>query len=393
MAAPLVLATAGCGGSAPPPWTASFDTLPNGAILVTNTARAAGDTSGQWSVTEDLRLGEIDGPPERTFAEVTHVGVDGADRLYVLERQSHEIRVFEPQGDYVRTIGGTGEGPGEFRVAYGMRFDPQGRLWVADSRLRRFTVFDTAGNVLSTHRREVLCFGYTWHGIIDSDGRVLDDGCVLGERRDDKPRSVLLVLDTTTDRYTDTITVPAPATDPPVYDFRDSRGIGTVMSVPFAPGFVRTLDPRGFFWMGTNDRYRLHQVSFAGDTVRIIDRDAPAVPITSAERDSALAPVRRQAGSQPVDPSLVPHTKPRFQRIVIDDRGFVWVQRPVPAGASGALFDVFDREGRLVAEVRTPFIPYAYATVTLVRDHMYAVVRDELDVPFIVRARVRRGPP
>jgi hypothetical protein len=59
-------------------------------------------------------------------------------------------------------------------------------------------------------------------------------------------------------------------------------------------------------------------------------------------------------------------------------------------GEEGRLFDVFDPAGRYLGAVLAPF-PAEFNPAPIVRDgYMYAVSEDELEVPFVVRARIER---
>lgn len=100
------------------------------------------------TLTEELRIGSVD-DPDLGFSRIGGVTVDEDGNVYVLERQDREVRVFDPAGRLLRVIGGEGEGPGEFRdpLLLGFRGDS---LWVNDGRLRRITMFNREGEVLST---------------------------------------------------------------------------------------------------------------------------------------------------------------------------------------------------------------------------------------------------
>jgi len=75
---------------------------------------------------------------------------------------------------------------------------------------------------------------------------------------------------------------------------------------------------------------------------------------------------------------------------VLDDAGNLWVQLVAEADEEGRLFDVFDPEGRYLGEVLLPF-PVEFFPAPIIRDgYMYAVMEDELEVPFLVRGRIER---
>jgi sugar lactone lactonase YvrE len=58
------------------------------------------------------------------------------------------ISVFDKHGKFLRTIGKTGTGPGEFRTPHALAFDSQGRLIVADRHNHRIQVLTKEGKFL-----------------------------------------------------------------------------------------------------------------------------------------------------------------------------------------------------------------------------------------------------
>jgi len=122
----------------------------SGAACETGTARDGTDIDDLPALTaiEDLRIGDV-ADPNVGFSRIAGVTVDRGGRIYVLEGQDRHIRVYDPDGTLLRIIGGPGEGPGEFRsvTRFGFKGDT---LWVNDNQLRRITMFDTNGEVLVT---------------------------------------------------------------------------------------------------------------------------------------------------------------------------------------------------------------------------------------------------
>jgi len=79
-------------------------------------------------LTEQWRIGGDD--DEEIFGVITAIIADDAGNLYMLDSQLNEIKVYSANGEYLRTIGREGEGPGEFRGAFNIFMMPDGNVGV-----------------------------------------------------------------------------------------------------------------------------------------------------------------------------------------------------------------------------------------------------------------------
>jgi len=93
---------------------------------------------------EVYRLGTPAGEDWEQFGSV-EVAFDGAGRLYVLDHHVDSIFVVGPEGEYLRTLGGAGEGPGEFRNVVEFAVMRDGSVVVADFGYPAYQVFDANG--------------------------------------------------------------------------------------------------------------------------------------------------------------------------------------------------------------------------------------------------------
>lgn len=70
------------------------------------------------AVEEVLAIGHVAGPPEYTFGAIGDVEVDAeAGEIFVLDAMADRIRVYDWEGEHLRSWGREGEGPGEFSSA------------------------------------------------------------------------------------------------------------------------------------------------------------------------------------------------------------------------------------------------------------------------------------
>ena len=97
---------------------------------------------------EEKRIGSETSGPEYQFSTLSFV-VARADDVYVVQRGISEIRVFDAEGRYRRTIGREGAGPGEFQSMWSVGIVGDS-LWTIDINLRRLTFFTLGGSLIST---------------------------------------------------------------------------------------------------------------------------------------------------------------------------------------------------------------------------------------------------
>ncbi len=108
-----------------------------------------------------LTLGGISGPGLHVIIDGAHVAVDRLGRILVANRREAEISVFAPDGRFLQTLGGRGQGPGEFRL-------PISRVGVGTRYLHVFefhggrTLFDWNLEFVATHRMP----GYVWDAVV-----------------------------------------------------------------------------------------------------------------------------------------------------------------------------------------------------------------------------------
>ena len=335
-----------------------------------------------WQLVEEVRIGPAEEGPA-SFGTIRGLTVDAAGRIYVLENQPQDIRVFAPNGTFVRHIGRAGAGPGEYQAANGLAWDSLGRLLVVDQQHMRNSFFDTTGRFIESKTRPVSGFyGWNWGGTILSDGRTVEQLLLR-----DGNRTGYAIVDAQ-DQLRDTLLSPAqPADRAGVWVLQ--RGPTRHHSqVPFATRSFQVLDPRGGVWLARSDRYAIVKLGLRGDTVARVSRDVPAVPVTRAERDSVIAEAVRRFGDGPdLDRSLIPATKGFMTALFVDDEGRLWVRLPLAAGQQGSAFDVFGPDGHYLDRATTSLNLGMYVHIR--RGMMYASARTEDDEPYVLRLRIR----
>jgi len=128
---------------------------------------------------EDLVIGGDPSDENTLFYQPTGMWASPAGDIFVVEMGNKRVQMFDAEGNYVRTIGKEGQGPGEFQFPFFVVEAPDG-LGVYDMRNRRISVFSSDGAHLDDNLVRLPLFT----NIVDS----LGDGSfiALGSERDEQ---------------------------------------------------------------------------------------------------------------------------------------------------------------------------------------------------------------
>ena len=392
--AAIVAASPACEDSGPlSDWSTIRETLPSRAVLVTNTPSA--DPSPTLMLVEELRVGTLEGGRPESFGALKGLEALPGGGFAVLESQAQEIRVFGADGSHVATHGRPGEGPGEFVDATGLMLDPRGRIWVADPRGQRMSVFDPVEGFLESFRYQYMIRGFIWAGTMTDRGHILKPSMSRQNFR-----SLLRVYDSTMTQIDSIFLVEEdeaeeydPEDSPGAFYFETPGGGYGLHGIPYYPGGTFHIDRNGERWTAevADPGYRMEKSVPGGDTTLIVITARPPVPVTAAERDSVINQIRESLQASGVttemDWSRIPDVKPSVETIFTSAEGTLWVGIPNLSG--GTDYDVLSNDGSYLGTVATgtlgvlPWLP-----PIVMGDTFLAVVTDELDVPYVVRARI-----
>lgn len=360
-------------------WNSVRETLPGGVVHVTHTPPA--EPSPTWTLVEEMRIGTVEGGRPDSFSELKGLVLLEAGGFAVFESQAQEIRVFGPDGSHLATHGRRGEGPGEFVDANGLMLDPRGRLWVPDSRLARMSVFDPAVGFIESFHFISLVRGWIWTGRMTADG-----GIVKHES------SMLSIFD---GAMAPVDSIPLPSASDEEYDpNNDPFSFEGMVAVPFYPTSTDLIGRNAEMWTAEprDSHYRIIRWNPGADTTLLVTVERPPVPVTAAERDSAIADVRESLEqfwgiTREMDWSRIPGVKPPVKALFDSVEGNLWVV--VPSRDGVATYDVLAPDGAYLGTAVAPGLHPVFWIDPVVRgDTFWGIVTDELEVPYVVRARI-----
>lgn len=345
-----------------------------------------------------LTLGRVEGPPEYLFGAVTSLAADARGRIYVADRIGSTVRVYAPDGEHRATLGGEGEGPGEYSWPADLAFGPGGRLYVRDA--RRITVLDPSGDggiadsVVDAWRLPSRGNPRPRRSGVDSAGRYLHPGYRFPP--DGGARYFYLVFE---DGRHAGDTVPVPPypglgrTRSAYYwltEGRTGKMVDGLSRVPFQPAPAWDVTPRGTVIGGDGAGPGLVETDAAGDTVAAVDLPGPGSrPVPDEAEQDSLAALEARIDSLPVPlPEVVnlgervpdrdfPRTLPTLLDVVVARDGRIWVERWPPEGRPETRwYDVLRPDGGYVRSVVVPEPIVDEPPPFITEDAFYGVVTD-----------------
>ena len=328
-----------------------------------------------FALRELWRVGGIDVRPENEFAGPYFVAAFGPHgEATILDQSQSRISVFDgTSGEFVRSFGRRGRGPGELYEPEAMVWDTQGRLWVADRFNRRYTVFDSSGSlekeverfVRPTHRR-------IFPIIITADAEIVDHAVGGGVLR-------ILTVDSL-GNVRDSLQIDLP-------QFRDPLRGGVILPgsalqevVGLFPHLRWGLAPNGAsIWLSRSDSLALLQIDLSGDTLSRVRFSGRVASFTNEQR-VAIGRANRELGR---DAEFVPIL---VQAVHVLNDGRVLVQIGNTMETPGREFELFDRSGSWLGTVQSPFAVQPESVLASRGDTLLVSAVGELDVPLLIKA-------
>lgn len=373
----LVRAAAGC----------SDTPLPDPGVEITNAEGPTWTPESAWRLEEDLRLGSAGGGSreEEQFGEIQSVGSDSQGRIYVLDWLSQDIRVFDRNSSFSHRIGRRGSGPGEFGAARAFVSGPGDSLWVLDDGTLRYSVFAPNGSFVRSHRRTTVGYFPSLRGTVLADGSYLDWEMASPEGRFGA-RFLFYPI-----RFR-----PGSDRSPDSFLALEHRWHLLPSGMPeahFGEHLIGAVDRKGSIWFSRSREYRIYRRSLEGDTTLVFGLPATPARTGTAERDFIRKAYAHIPGLVSEYLDALPATRPIVHHLVPDNAGHLLVFADIAGEPPGTVVDVFRDTGVYLGRLTLPTAvalgpPRSPPIVHVNQEYLLAVVRDELDVPYVSRLKI-----
>lgn len=127
---------------------------------------AFAEVQRQLVLKEQAAIGSIEGEHD-AFGRIVSLAIDSRGHVIVADDLSHDLKVFQLTGEYVATVGRSGEGPGEFQSPWQVQVGPGDSLYVWDPGRAAVSVF---GPDYEFNRSFLVAPGWTVNSMIVHPG-------------------------------------------------------------------------------------------------------------------------------------------------------------------------------------------------------------------------------
>ena len=346
------------------------------------------------AVTEAVfTVGSVAGDGWDTFGSVQGVAFDDEGNLHVFDRQAAHILVVGPDGSLLRTVGGRGEGPGEF-----------GRVTSA------LVARDGSYTVLGFSQIDLLGPGGTFERRIPLDAILISD-VALPDGRLVTSRYLPWSEDVPDVEGRPIHVFPLDGGEPEVlytaWELPEDPDAGdadpssspTTISLSagraFEPGLHFDALSDGRLALADSIGYRVKLIGPGGNVTGVVERPIAPLPVGEAAKEAERERYREtttrltsgnvesliQVEREGEDELVFADELPVIARLKVDWDDRIWVTRTGADGSSGGPTDIVTADGRYVGTLPAGGLrtPHGFGPDGL----MAYIERDEMDVPTV----------
>ncbi len=316
-----------------------------------------------FSLTQDLSVGRAEGQEEYMFSRIGPIDVDEDENIYIADLDSAHIRVFDRHGQYIRTIGRKGQGPGEMQIPTYIQITSNNELLIQDRGARRLLFYDLNGDFLRQ----------------DVSGR--------------KGFSLLVRMDSL-GNFIGMVSLAPPPVGGKIYqkydpDFNiiktiaeDEQGKKGIFDIGKTSCYCDVSLSDNIIW-GDSKEYVLQILNPQGVLIKRIIKDPN--PLRFTEKDKEMV---EQRYAEPINAGYelkLPSHYPAFKDIFVDEYERIFVQtfQHLEGKEDLFFFDVFDPDGKYIAKV--PVLARLDRNSIWKKKKLYTVDEDDDGFPVVKR--------
>lgn len=294
------------------------------------------DTEVKTSELPELELDlqfTISEPEDILLQQINEIKSDSEGRIFLSDQRALQIHVFDPDGDYILSIGRDGSGPGEFQSLLRIYIDENDQLFAFDGRQARNTIFVENNN--SWEIDNIFSIEGQSYGIesADSDGNV-----ILRQSPPQQPEPGAYWYE----HELATGNLSTGLAEQNVLTIKEMGNLvldsGFMQMIPFGWTTVLNTDPDGNIYLVWNEQFELAKYNTQLELIDSLSVEIPNQPLSREERNEAIDQLGENFRS--LGREHIPDTKPVISNMFIDGNRNIWLQT-----YDSPEYLVLDREG------------------------------------------------
>ena len=296
---------------------------------------------------EELAITDDAGGEECIFSRIRGIEADETGRIYILDYQQAYVYVFDSEGNYLKTIGRQGQGPGELNSPFALKI-LNGKELAVENFMRGINFYSLGGDFireLPTAKAGAVRIN------IDSKNNILATVIV---RDENDPRYEVIKFDPDLKKLHTLGSSPLPTARKEGFN-------------PFGSTIMYAVRPDDHVICGSPQTYEFNIYDPQGNIVMKIFKDYEPVAITKEEKEEVMKRI-----PEGIKVSLPKNHNP-YQWFIVDDEGRIFVRTREKANEEGELYhDVFGSDGKCLVKIPLKNTPYL-----IKKNKLYMVDTDE----------------
>ena len=338
------------------------------------------------SLAEELSIGEAEGRKEYMFSRVSDVEADDTGRIFVSDSKEANVKVFDQNGDYIRTIGRKGQGPGELQMPNDIYIDTKGRLYISDVWNERLSVFNRQGDFVGSSNFEEYSVGKIV-GVNNQDEIIL----IMNKTSKESGRD-FIVFDYLVNVYSPQFKFKKSlySTTIPIMQHFTKQGSRLALSIPFQKTLCCAMDSKGNAYLADSQEYKIQVFSPDGKLIRQIEKEHERRKVSKQDVEDYYNEhffqedeSERKFWSDTVkEQSKIPEYKPVFHKFFFDQEKLL-VLEDARDNEKNTSVDIFDSEGKYIGRTLINVLPK-----TWLDNKIYTVEEDEEGYQVVKRYKI-----
>jgi len=346
---------------------------------------------GKIRFIKELVISDSSLPEGEFFGQISSFAVDPNGNIYVLDYKANHIQKFNAKGEFIKTIGKKGQGPGDFNSPLDIEI-VKDKLIVWDSMNMRISALDLDGTFIKSIPHDFMQLGWVYKIKALPNKKMILETQVSYRQGPSRPWECYLRLfsndlEHIKDVYKKEFWTRKNITEPK----------NMSIPIPFSAKVCWDVTPNGNAVIGFSESYMIEIHDPTKGKISSFKHQYIPAKVTKEDKEQFFAGMVVSSpggGQQQGAPDYIvkntefPKTKPAFDDIKCDPEGNIWIHTHCNDREEEMyFFDVFNEDGPFINRVKIEGHVYPY-NGEMMDQYFYIVETDKEGYHTIVKYRI-----